>query len=61
MAVRRCAICRVNGSAVTLEQSKLPGDWRCRDQVNCRRRVKGIVQSRALAASLDDDGLGSPS
>jgi hypothetical protein len=61
MTVRRCAVCRVNGTTVSLEESKLPGRWRCRDQVNCRRRVKGIVKSRELADSLREDELGSPS
>lgn len=59
--IRRCAVCRANGSAVSLEKSSLPGDWRCRDQLACRRRVKGIVKSRGLAAIIDEDELGSPS
>jgi hypothetical protein len=52
--IRQCCVCRVNGSAVAMEQTDLPGDWRCRDEVGCRRRVRGKIQSAQLAAEFND-------
>jgi hypothetical protein len=54
--IRQCCVCRVNGSAVAMEPTDLPGDWRCRDMVGCRRRVRGKIQSAQLAAEMNERG-----
>jgi hypothetical protein len=51
----RCCLCNVNGSVVTLVSTALPGSGqRCRDQVNCRRRVRANIKSAELAEILDE-------
>lgn len=54
MTVRRCCICHVNATAIVMEETHLPGDWRCRDRDACRRRVRGTIQSRQLAAIMNE-------
>jgi hypothetical protein len=41
--VKRCCLCRALHGLI---ETSLPGSgWRCRDEVNCKRRVKAIQLS----------------
>jgi hypothetical protein len=54
---RRCCVCRASAAAIAMDETPLvAGAWRCRDQVACRRRVRGHIESAKLASTLDEQG-----